>query len=257
MEIHVMNEQPTPAEQVKPMSFMEKLTNVFAAPGELYENVRLTPRTNSNWFVPWVIFAIVALIMGQLLLSNPSLTDQLGAVIKKQIDKQVQEGKVPPERAEQAYEQFAKPGSLMFTITQVAGAVLGSLIVLFGLGLIYWLLGKTVMKASAPYMKVVEVVGLTFFIGVLEQIVTTVLMFVFDSIFASPSLALFVSQFDLENKFHLALSKFNVFSFWSMAVVSIGLSKLFQRDFAKVFVLVLVLWVLWSVFSIVTGFRLG
>src|SRR4030042_1899749 len=123
-----MNEEHAPAEQVKRMSLMERLINVFAAPGELYENVRLTPRTTSNWLVPWVIFAIVAVVMGQVMLSNPSLTDQLGAVNKKQIDKQVQEGKVPAEQAEQAYEQFAKPGSIMFMITQVAGAVLGSLV---------------------------------------------------------------------------------------------------------------------------------
>jgi len=252
-----MNEEHAPAEQVKPMPLMERLINVFAAPGELYENVRLTPRTTTNWLVPWVIFAIVAVVMGQVMLSNPSLTDQLGAVIKKQIDKQVQEGKVPAEQAEQAYEQFAKPGSIMFMITQVAGAVFGSLVVLFVLGLVYWLLGKTVMKATSPYMKVVEVVGLTFLIGTLDQVVTTLLMFVFNSIFASPSLALLVSDFDLENKLHLVLAKFNVFTFWSMAVVSIGLSKLFQRDFPKVFVLVLGLWILWVVFSILAGIRFG
>jgi len=252
-----MNEEQAPTEQVKRMSLMERLINVFAAPGELYENVRVTPRTSSNWLVPWVIFAIVAVVMGQVMLSNPSLTDQLGAVIKKQIDKQVQEGKMPAERAEQAYEQFAKPGSLMFTITQTAGAVFGSFVVLFVLGLIYWLLGKTAMKATSPYMKVVEVVGLTFLIGALDQIVTTLLMFVFNSIFASPSLALLVSDFDLENKLHVVLSKFNIFTFWSMAVVSIGLSKLFQRDFPKVFVLVLGLWILWVVFTILTGIRFG
>jgi membrane protein, antimicrobial resistance system len=251
-----MDEQHTPTEQVKPMSLMERLTNVFAAPGELYENVRLTPKTTSNWLVPWIIFAVVAIIMGQVMVSNPSLTDQLGTVIRQKLEKQVQEGKMPSEQAERAFE-FTGPGSMFFTITRIAGSVVGPLIALFVLGLIYWVLGKSVMKAPSPYMKVVEVVGLTFLIGALEQIVTTLLMFLFDSIFASPSLALFVSNFDLENKLHVILSKINIFTFWSMAVLSIGLSKLFQRDFPKVLVLILVLWVIWVVVSIFTGIQLG
>ena len=251
-----MYEQHTPAEQVKPMSLMERLTNVFAAPGELYENVRLAPKTTSNWLVPWIIFAVVAVIMGQVMMSNPSLTDQLGAVIRQKLEKQVQEGKMPSEQADRAFE-FTRPGSMTFTITRIAGSVVGPLIALFVLGLIYWALGKSVMKAQSPYMKVVEVVGLTFLIGALEQIVTTLLMFLFDSIFASPSLALFVSNFNLENKLHVILSKINIFTFWSMAVLSIGLSKLFQRDFPKVLVLVLVLWVIWVVVSVFAGIQLG
>jgi hypothetical protein len=251
-----MDEQHTPTEQVKPMPLMERLTNVFAAPGELYENVRLTPKTASNWLVPWIIFAVVAVIMGQVMMSNPSLTDQLGAVIRQKLEKQVQEGKMPSEQADRAFE-FTRPGSMMFTITRIAGSVVGPLIALFVLGLIYWVLGKSVMKAPSPYMKVVEVVGLTFLIGALEQIVTTLLMFLFDSIFASPSLALVVSNFNLENKLHVILSKINIFTFWSMAVLSIGLSKLFQRDFPKVLVLVLVLWIIWVVVSIFAGIQLG
>ena len=252
-----MDEQHAIPVQTQAMSFTEKITNIFASPGELFENVRLTPRTNSNWLVPWIIFAVVAVIMGQLVMSNASLADQIGAIIKKGFDKQVQDGKISQEQAEQAYERFAKPGSVMFTISQVAGAVLGPLIMIFVVGLVYWLVGKTAMKATSPYMKTVEVVGLVLFIGVIEQIVTTLLMFAMDSITASPSLGIFVSNFDMENKVHHALAKVNVFTFWSLAVVSAGLSKLFQRDFPKVLVLVFVLWVLWSIVTIFTGIRIS
>jgi hypothetical protein len=178
-------------------------------------------------------------------------------MIKKGFDKQVQEGKIPQEQAERTYEQFAKPGSTMFTIMQVAGAVLGPLLAIFALGLVYWLLGKTAMKATSPYMKIVEVVGLTLFIAVVEQIVTTLLMFATDSITASPGLGIFVSNFDMDNKLHVVLAKINVFTFWGLAVVSVGLSKLFQRDFAKVLVLVFALWVLWSAVTIFTGIRIS
>ena len=251
-----MDEQHATPEQVKPMSFSEKITNIYASPGELFDNVRLTPRTNSNWVIPWIIFAIVAVILGQIVVNNASLADQLGTVIKKGFEKQVQEGKLSQEQADQTYERFAKPGSMMFTISQVVATILGPLIGIFVLGLAYWLLGKTAMKATSPYMKVVEVIGLTLFIGLLEQIVTTILMVAMDSITATPSLGIFVSSFDMENKLHILLSKINIFTFWSLAVVSIGLSKLFQRDFAKVLVLVAALWVLWTAVTITTGIRI-
>jgi len=70
------------------------------------------------------------------------------------------------------------------------------------------------MNGTAPYPKVVEVIGLTFFISTLESIVTALLQYATNSIFMTPSLAAFVSDFDLQNKFHLVMSKINIFTFW-------------------------------------------
>ncbi len=238
------------------MSFMEKLTNIFVAPGELYEDVRQTPSTPSNWVIPMIIFIVVAILMGQLVLQNPSLVDQIGSTIRKQFDESIQKGKMTAEQADQAYE-YARPGSMFFRLGQIGGIAIGSPIFLFLLSLIYWLLGKWGMSGTAPYTKVVEVIGLTFFISTIEIIVQTLLQFAMDSIYATPSLGLFVSNYDLQNKLHLAMSKINVFTFWDLTVVSIGLSKLFQRDLPKVLVLVFALWLVWSVLTVMAGLRLG
>ena len=253
-----MESQVTSApEQVKPLPLLDRLTNVFASPGELFENVRQTGKTNSNWLVPLISMIVVSLILSQLVIGNVSLVGQMETMIKKTMEKSVQEGKMTQEQADQAFEGFARPGSTMATVIRIAATVLGIPIVFLVVTLAYWLLGKWGMKATAPYMKVGEVVGLVFFIGILESIVTTLMMFMMDSIYASPSLALLVSGFDIENKVHVALSKVNVFTFWTLAVTSIGLSKLFQRDLAKVMVLVFALWIVWSVIAILTGIRLG
>ena len=82
-------------------------------------------------------------------------------------------------------------------------------------------------------------------------------MLAMDSIYATPSLGIFISNFDIENKGDLALAKINVFTFWNLSVVSVGLSKLFQRDFPKVLVLVFAVWILWSLVTLFSGFRLG
>lgn len=251
-----MDEQsPVATEPVKPMSFTDKMVNIFAAPGELFDDVRVTPPTPSNWVVPMLMFIVVAFLMSRVMFMNPLLVGQMTDMVQSGIDKMVESGKLTPEQAETAAE-MSKPGSTMFMIQQGVGILIMAPIVLFLLSLIYWLLGKWGMKGTAPFMKVVEVVGLTFFISIAENIVTTILMYVMDSITASPSLGAFVSNFDFQNKLHMALAKVNIFTFWDLSVISIGLSRIFQRDLAKVLVIVFALWIVWSVFSVLTGFQM-
>ncbi|MGA9118517.1 MAG: YIP1 family protein [Bacteroidota bacterium] len=256
---------PTGESTVKPMSFTEKLTNVFASPGELFDNVRDTASTPSNWVIPLIIFIVVSFGMSQMMLRNPSLADQLRTQIRESTEQRFQEsiqsGKMTPEQADQAREQmekFTDPASPWMMITTGGALLIVTPIALFLVCLVYWLLGRTVMKVSAPYMKVVEIVGLTFFIGSLESIVTTIMAIAFDHLHAGPNLALFVlNGFSVQNKLDVALSKVNFFTIWDLVVVSIGLSRLFRKDLNKILVLVFALWILWSVFVILTGIQVG
>jgi Yip1 domain len=251
------------AEAVRPMPFTEKLANIFASPGELYENVRDTGPTKSNWLIPSIILILASILMTQIMLSNASLVDQLDRTMRQAMEKSLEGRNMPPEQMERAREQVdamyerTKPGSTWFVVLSTVGPLFWTFIMLFGLGLAYWLVGKTAMSASAPYMKVAEVVGLTFLIGTLEVIVTTLLMYAMDSIHASPSLALFIKDIDITNKVHLALTKVNVFTIWALVVTGIGLSKLFRRDLPKVLVLVFALWILYCAVTILTGIGAG
>jgi hypothetical protein len=253
--------QPEPTAEVQPMSFTEKLVNVFASPGELFENVRLTPSSPSNWVIPLVIMIVVAIGMQQIIMSNPSLVEQTKALIAKatteSLDKAVQEGKITPEQAEQQRERaesFTNPSSTFAIAMRIGGTVIALPAMLFVIGLVYWLLGKTAMHASSPYMKVIEVVGLTLLISSVESIVTTAMAIGLDSIHAGPNLAVFVQNYAPGNKLHAALSKVNVFTIWSLIVTGIGLSKLFLRDLPKVLVLVFALWILWTALTVFAGF---
>jgi hypothetical protein len=239
-------------------SFGDVVVDLVTSPAELFEDVRLNPVVpTKHWLIPLVTFVLVQLVMGQLIVRNDSLADQLGATIRRGFDRQVEAGKMTQEQADQVYEQFARPGSTMFMISGAAASVLGTPIVLFALGLVYWLLCKWILKGAAPYMKVVEVVGLVFIISILESIVTTFLIFAMNSVFATPSLGIFISDYSLTNKFHIAMSKINVFTVWSLAVISIGLSKIMMRQLAKVAPLVFGAWVAWVALSLATGFGAG
>jgi hypothetical protein len=197
---------------------------------------------------------VVGTIMAFLFASNPTLSDQLKRLTSEQMEKGLQKqlaaGKMTQEQANQARDQMSGMGATGAMIIIYATAILGPVLSLFVGGLVFWLLGKGVMKTSSPYMKVVEVVGLTFFISTLESIVTVILTIGMSSMFASPSLALFISDFSVDNKMHALAASVNVFTFWTLGVTSIGLSRLFQKDLSKVLVLVFALWILWTLFKV-------
>lgn len=246
--------QAQATDQAKPMSLSDKLVGVFSSPSDLYDNVRQTPPTSSNWVIPTLILVVVGVIMAYLISSNPTLSDQMKRIASEQMEKGLQKqlaaGKITQEQANQARDQMSGIGGASTVIFTYVAAVLGPFFGLFLGSLFFWLLGKTVMKVTSPYMKVVEVVGLTFFIGTVESVVTTILAIGMNSMFASPSLAVFISDFSVENRMHLLAASVNVFTFWTLAVTGIGLARLFQKDTPKVLVLVFALWVLWTLFKV-------
>jgi hypothetical protein len=251
-------QEPTtaPAEPVQPMSFAEKMAGIFASPGEVYENVRLTPKTSSNWVVPLILFIIIVLACQYLMLSNPSLGHQFTAGQRDAIDAMVREGRITQEQADRQMEMMS-PGSPIMMIGILVSTPIMTFLILFLFAFVYWLVGKFAMKATEPYMKVVEVVGLAFYIAAVGKIVATALAFLMDSVHASPSLALLISEFDVKNKLHLALSQINIFTIWNLIVTGIGLSSIFMRDLPKVLVLVFALWVLLTGVLILLGVPIG
>jgi hypothetical protein len=140
----------------------------------------------------------------------------------------------------------AQPGSPLFMIFGSVGAVIMTAVVLFGFALVFWLVGKWVFKSAAAYGKVVEIVGLSMYVSVLGSIITLLLVVAMGSLYATPSLALAVSHFDPADKLDKLLSAINVVTLWFLAVIAVGLGKLFSVTTAKAITAVGVLWVLWT-----------
>ncbi len=252
-----MQEQQTaPPEPAKPMSFTDKVAGIFASPSELYEQVRLAPRTASNWVVPTLIVIILSIVSILLVTNDSILMDQMMAPQREAIAKAVQNGSITQEAADRQAEMMGA-GSPFFLIGLLVGTPISLFALLFLFSLVFWLIGKLIMKSAAPFMKVVEVYGLTFYIAALGVLVTAALRFALESFHASPSLALFVLPFDIHNKVHIALSMLNIFTIWGLVVTSLGLAKLFQRDFPKVLVLIFAVWILLSIVLIVLGVPMG
>lgn len=238
------------------MSTSERLAAFFIAPARFLRDICDSPYLEIDWRIPITVFVVVTLVLRQIMLTNPALVGQMQAKITEEINAAVTTSQMSQEEADQA-RTFATPGSTPFEVFLAFLMAVAAPLLLFGLSLIYWLLGRVSMGSDAPYAKVVELVGITFFVNTIEAVITAVLMNATGSVAATPSLALAAPTLDPDSGTFLALTLANPFRVWDLTLMSIGLSRLFQRDLPKVAVIVFTLWIVWSAATIIVGIRLA
>jgi len=223
-------------------SLAGRLLNVFAAPGDVFEEVKNSKPSPANWLVPAMLLIVISWLSAWLVFSQASVRQQLNDLANKAIDKQVEKGKLSSSQAEQARQAAEKLTGLSYTIGAVAGPVFGAFASPFWWGLILWLSGAKALKGNFPYLKAVETAGLANMIMVLEVVVRTLLILVTGNLFAAPSLALTVKEFDPQNTVHSLLAVVNVMLFWVLIVRSIGLARLSGASVGKAAVWVFGIW---------------
>lgn len=232
------------------MSLLERLAGVVTSPAAVYNDVATTPRTPSNWIAPWILLVIATAVLTQMLIQNADFANQLTGVMREQVDVLVNDGIVQREEADRQLA-LLQPGMPLFTVLSIAGPAFWGLGLVFALSLLYWLLGRSAMQAHAPFMKVVEVVGLASVISVLELCASTGLVLATGTLAVTPTAAALFPSVAHDSVLYTLLLKLNPFSGWLVIVTSIGLAQLFRRDIPKVIVLILSLWILWTVSTLI------
>jgi hypothetical protein len=241
-------------EQVVPqkMSLAARLFNVFATPGEVFEQVKDAPVSTANWLVPGLILIVVSWIGAWLVFSQDSIQQQLREITDQAVEKQIQKGKLSEQQAEQARAMAAKFGSIGTKAGAYGAPVFSGLVVPFWGGLILWLVGNKALHGNFPYMKWVEIAGLAGMVGVLDAVVRPLLILILGNLFASPSLALFVKQFDPQNPVHGLLAIVNVMSIWALCLRALGAARLTRASFGKAALWIFGIWIMLT--GLMTGF---
>jgi hypothetical protein len=232
-----------------------RLLNVFAAPGEVFEEVKNCAPSTSNWLAPALIYAAVGIISAFVIFSQPAIVQQIHDQQAKVMDQQVKAGKLTQTQADQALSMMDKfAGPTMLKLFGSVGAVFGSFAHIFWWAFILWLMGLLVLKVKIPFLKTVEIASLTTMIVVLGAMVTILLTVITGKLGTTPSLALLASNFDMKNKAHLLLAAVNIFSFWQIGVTACGLSRLTGAPFTKTLLLVVIYWLAFTLIFIGIGF---
>jgi hypothetical protein len=229
-------------------SLAARLLNVFAVPGEVFAEVKAGRMCIGNWLVPALLSALVAVFTAVVIVSHPAFQRQLHDLTERQakaVDQQVKAGKVKQADANRALalvRAITQPGSIK-TLASMAVAVVGFARV-FWWAFILWLLGRLFLKVRFGYPKALEVAGLGLMISVLGTVVTLLLMVNLPSLFATPNLASAISDFEASRKSPLLLGAANVFSFWVVGVLAVGLAKLAGVPFLRAAWLVFAAWLI-------------
>ena len=228
--------------------------NVFAAPGDVFEEVRASKPTNANWLVPILVSCLTAVIYVIVVFSQESVQFQMRDAREKQIQKQVEAGKITQQQADQAMEMTERfTGPTMMKVLGSMGAVLANFAWLFFLALVIWLLGWKLFKGSFSYMKSVEVCALAGMISVLGAIITMLLVVATGSMHTTLGPALLIRDFNPADKLHLTLASVNLTTLWYTAVLGLGLAKLSGASFLKSFLWLLIPYVVLRAVMILSG----
>jgi len=234
-----------------PMSLTGRLMNVFAAPGEVFSEIKTVPPQVANWLTPAILLIVVSWVSAWLIFSQASVQQQISDISNKAIDKQVEKGKLSGAQAEQARAAAEKFGSIGYKIGAAVVPVLTAFATPFWGGLILWLVGSFALKAPFPYLKAVEIAGLANMILVLDVVVRTMLILITGNLFATLSLSLAIKDFDPQNSFHSMLTMMNVMAIWLLAIRSIGLARLTGASVGKAAAWVFGIWI------VLTGIMIG
>jgi Yip1-like protein len=222
-----MDAAPIPATPPpEPSSLTDRLTNVIAAPGEVFDEIKNTPVRLSNWLVPMILSCIVTAVYLCIAFSQPPILQGLQQQRESAMQKKVAAGKLTQAQADQATaitERFLTPTVLK--AVGAGGAILAIVAGLFLMGLAIWLGLKCCTGASLGYMKAVEICGLALVIDVPQKILRILLVLWKENLLATASPTLFLANPSTTNKSDVFLSMFDVVDFWWLAVLSLGLSK--------------------------------
>jgi hypothetical protein len=196
-----------------PTSVREKIFNIFVSPSDIFDEVIASPPNLANWRIPTLLACLVTIISIQL---GNSSTQSLAAIHRSTIS------------VAQAYA-FAGAWPLLYALVVCMGTFAGICWSAF----VLWLIGRMFLKVRFPYVKALEIVGLTGIISVLGTIATTLLIAASGDPAARPGLSLLAAKLDHTRSLYQILETLNFFHLWSTTVLAIGLSRLCNVTFKE------------------------
>ncbi|MGD1084281.1 MAG: hypothetical protein ABSA47_05940 [Verrucomicrobiota bacterium] len=222
-----MDAEPVPPPPREPSSLTDRLANVIAAPGEVFEEVKIAPVRPSNWLVPLLLACVASVVYICITFSQPAILRALQEQREDAMRKQVAAGKLTQAQADQAetmVERIMTPTTMK--ILGAGGAVVTSVVCLFLMGLAIWLALKLCTGVWLDFMKVIEVSGLALVIDVPQKILRSFLVLWKENLLATASPTLFLANPSLTNKTHVYLSLIDLGDLWWLAVLSLGVGKI-------------------------------
>jgi hypothetical protein len=238
----------TSAEATPPAtSVWARLVNVFAAPDEVFAEVKASPPRRANWVLPALLLLAIGAAGGWLVARDPVLQHQQReiqdqALVKMAERFQWSEQQLEEQRRKAEVQQAVGVGIGVLGVPLASAAT-----ATFWWALVLWLVGTKALGGAFTYGKALEAAGLTAMIEVLNKLLTPLLQLALGTVFATPTLALaVVKDFRAGDALHLLLASVNVLDLWGLAVSALAVARLSNAAFARALAWLLGLWLPWK-----------
>lgn len=147
--------------------------------------------------------------------------------------------------ADSQKEEIAEQQIKMMKNFWFVGVIIGyvaavALYFLAGLGL--WIAGNIILGKGPKYLQALSVYGYAMLIDILAMIIKIPLMVKNQTIRMDTGLGILVSKEESRSALYSFLSSFDLFTFWELALLTIGLAMLYKASKGKTAGMVFALW---------------
>lgn len=229
-----------PIEEQESQSALGRYFNVIASPSEAFSGIVPLEKKTMLWLIPMIITIIVSMGGYALTMSNPAIQQSIQDRIEAKQQELIQSGKMTQEQAQQAMQM----GSSIQKVAPYVGMLLGIPIVWIALAGIYYLIMSFILGGETSFIDIFSAYSLSSAIVIIEAIVGSLLKYATGSLMTEPSLGFLVSA-DSSAALHTLLGKIDPFTFWWLAVISIGFAKVSKLEFKKAAMGVFGIWAIY------------
>ena len=223
------------------------ILEVFFSPSAAMDSLARRPR----FLIPLLITTFVGTVV-------MSIGVQRGIAehnIRQKMESNPRLEQIPADRREQIIDQSARISSYFY----IAGAVIGTPAVLFAGSGIFLLLAKIMGAAKVQFRQMLAVVSHGWLPHALANVIAIPILFAkeptdvdLQNIVPMSNLSLLFSPTE-QHKAYLAASSIDLFSFWVIFLLVLGISRITGKSKASALPIVLIPWALFVCIKVVTG----
>jgi hypothetical protein len=217
-------------QEEKTMGGASKVLNTFFEPRRVFESLKIKP----TWLVPFLI--VIVLAIGSFYYTFPFIMDQ-------QVQKIQENERIPEEQKQVIIERMKEQDHP--PLWQLAMPPVFGLIVLAVVAGILFFVFNVLLGGDSSYRSVLSVYSYSGLVQVASMIVKFPLIMIKGNVNVQTSLALLLSVEAKDTFLYSVLSSFDVFNFWQVILVSMGMGVMYKYGTKKAFITVVILWIIW------------
>ena len=217
-------------QEERTMGGASKVINIFFEPKRVFESLKIKP----TWLTPFLV--VIVLAMGSFYYTYPFIMDQ-------QIQKIQENERIPEEHKQRIVEDLKEQDHP--PLWQMAmPPVFGLIVLVLVAGILYFVF-NVLMGGDSNYRSVLAVYSYSGLVQVASMIVKFPLIMIKGNVNVQTSLALLLPVEAKDTFLYGVLSSFDVFNFWQVILVSVGMGVMYKHSTKKAFTAVFILWIIW------------